>query len=133
MSKKILGCYILDSGMTWGEHVSKIVGKISQAIGYTENQTFAFIQNIEEFVFCYDFTLHRLLQYILGKFRSCAKIHLDKIKKRQNKYARMILNEGLYTPQRSLLLRLDCQSVEQRIKYKYCVLVFKIQNNLTPT
>ena len=56
---KYLGV-ILDSGMTWGEHVSKIVGKISQAIGriYKENQTFAFIQNIEELVFCYDFTLH---------------------------------------------------------------------------
>ena len=29
---KYLGV-ILDSGMTWGEHVSKIVGKISQTIG----------------------------------------------------------------------------------------------------
>ena len=29
---KYLGV-ILDSGMTWGDHVSKIVGKISQAIG----------------------------------------------------------------------------------------------------
>ena len=45
----------------------------------------------------------------------------------------MILNEGFYTPQCSLLLRLDRQSVEERIKYQYCVLVFKIQNNLTPT
>ena len=56
---KYLGV-ILDSDMTWGEHVSKIVGKISPNLPgdrlYKENQTFAFIQNSEEFVFCYDFT-----------------------------------------------------------------------------
>ena len=71
--------------------------------------------------------------YCSMSWGSCAKIHRDKIQKLQNKYARMILNEGYYTPQRSLLLRLNWQSVEERIEYQYRVSVFKIQNYLTPT
>ena len=72
------------------------------------------------------------IDYCSISWGSCAKIHRDKIQKLQNKYARMILNEGYYTPQRSWLLRLNWQSVEERIKHQHCVLVFKIQNNLTP-
>ena len=61
---------------------------------------------------------------------SCAKIHRDKIQKLQNKYASMILNDGYnYTPQRSLLLKLNVQSVGERIKYQYCVLVLKYKIN----
>ena len=76
-----------------------------------------------------------ILPYIdyCSTWGSCAKIHRDKIQKLQNIYASMILNEGYYTPQRSLLLRLNWQSIEERMIYQYCVLVFKIQNNLTPT
>ena len=32
-----------------------------------------------------------------------------------------------------MLLTLGWQSVEERIKYQYCVLVYKIQHNLVPT
>ena len=58
---------------------------------------------------------------------------MDKIQKLQNKYARMILKKDYNTSQRSLLYTLKWQSVEQRMKYQYCVLVFKILNNLIPT
>ena len=132
---KYLGV-ILDSGMTWGEHVSKIVGKISQAIGCIRR-----IKHLLSLKILKNLYFAMILPYIdyccsSTSWGSCAKIHWDKIQKLQNKYARMILNEGYYTPQRSLLLRLNWQSVEERIEYQYCqycVLVFKIQNNLTPT
>ena len=127
---KYLGV-ILDSGMTWGEHVSKIVCKISQAIGCIRR-----IKHLLLFKILKNLHFAMILPYIdycSTSWGSCAKIHRDKIQKLQNKYARMILNAGYYTPQRSLLLRLNWQSVEERIKYQYCVLVFKIQNNLTPT
>ena len=113
--------------MTWGEHVSKIVGKISQAIGCIRRikhlLSFKILKNL------YFTIILPYIDYCSTSWGSCAKIHRDKIQKLQNKYARMILN----TPQRSLLLRLNWQSVIERIKYQYCVLVFKIQNNLTPT
>ena len=47
------------------------------------------------------------IDYCSTSWGSCAKIHRGKIQKLQNKYARMILNEGYYTPQRSLLLILN--------------------------
>ena len=117
--------------MTWGEHVSKIVGKISQARGCIRR-----IKHLLSFKILKNFYLAMSLPYIdycSKSWGSCAKIHRDKNQKLQNKYARMILNESCYTPHRSLLLRLNWQSVEERIKYQYCVPVFKIQTLLTPT
>ena len=107
-----------------------IVGKISRLIGCIRR-----IKHLLSFKILKNLYFAMILPYIdycSTSWGSCAKIHRDKIQKLQNKYARMILNEGYYTPQRSLLLRLNWQSVEERIKYQYCVLVFKIQNNLMP-
>ena len=111
--------------------MTKIVGKISQAIGCIRR-----IKHVLSFKILKNLYFAMILPYIdccSTSWGSCAKIHRDKIQKLQNKYARMILNAGYYTPQRSLLLRLNWKSVEERIEYQYCVLVFKIQNNLAPT
>ena len=127
---KYLGV-LLDSGMTWGVHISTVVSKISRAIGcirrIKEWLSFKILKNL------YFAMILPYIDYCNTAWGSCAKIHRDKIQKLQNKYARMILNKDYHTSQRSLLHMLKWQSVEQRIKYQYCVLVFKIQNNLVPT
>ena len=120
----------LDSGMTWGEHVSSIVVKISRTIGC--------IRRIKQFLpprilkNLYFAMILPYIDYCCTSWGSCAKTHKDKIQKLQNKYARIILNKDYLTSQHHLLLTLKWQTVEERIKYKYCVLAFKIQNNLAP-
>ena len=59
-------------------------------------------------------------------------MNLGKIQRLQNKYARLVLNVDSFTPQCYLTTTLNWQSVEQRIKYQYCLLVFKILNNMVP-
>ena len=80
----------VDSGMTWGEHVSKIVGKISQTIGCIRR-----IKHLLSFKIFKNLYFAMILPYIgycSTSLGSCAKIHRDKIKKLQTKYGRMILN-----------------------------------------
>ena len=48
----------------------------------------------------------------------------------QNKYARLVLNADWYSSQCFLMTTLNWQTVEHRIKYQYCLLVFKVLNNL---
>ena len=127
---KYLGI-IFDSSMIWGEHVTYFVGKICRAIGC--------IRRIKNFLSrkmltnLYFTMILSYIDYCCTYWGSCAKMYKDKIQKLQNKYARLILNADYYTPQSSLLLTLNWQSVEERIKYQYCVFVYKIRNNLVPT
>ena len=127
---KYLGV-LFDSNMTWGVHVSTVVSKISRAIGCIRRikqwLPFKVLKNL------YFSMILPYIDYCTTSWGSCAKIHKDKIQKLQNKYARLILNKDYETRQHSLLNTMKWQSVEQRIKYQYCVLVFKIQNNLIPT
>ena len=127
---KYLGV-IFYSGMTWKEHICYIVGKISRAIGC--------IRRIKQFlslkllINLYFALILPHVDYCCTSWGSSAKIYKDKITKLQNKYARVVLNADYCTPQRSMLLTLGWQSVEERLKYQYCVLVYKIQQNLVPT
>ena len=55
---KYLGV-ILDTSMTWNEHVTSVVGKnFTRDRLYSEDKTSASIQNSEEFVFFNDFALY---------------------------------------------------------------------------
>ena len=55
---KYLGV-ILDTSMTWNEHVTSVIGKNFTRDGlYSEDKTSDSIKNSEEFVFFHDFTLY---------------------------------------------------------------------------
>ena len=77
---------IFDSGISWGERVTKIiVGKISQTIGCTRR-----IKHLLSFKILKNLYFAMILPYIdycSTSWGSCAKIHRDKIQKLQNKYA----------------------------------------------
>ena len=122
----------LDSSMTWDVHVSTVVSKISRVIGCIRRIkqwiSYKMLKNL------YFAMILPYIDYCSTSWGSCAKIHRDKIQKLQNKYARLILNKDYQTSQHSLLHTMKWQSVEQHIKYQYCLLVFKIQNKcVVPT
>ena len=50
----------------------------------------------------------------------------------QNKYAKLVLNADFYTKTVELLNTLKWQSVENRINFYYCVLVYKVLHGLSP-
>ena len=58
---------------------------------------------------------------------------MNKIQKLQNRYARLVLNTDYTSSQCSMLTTFNWQSVEQRIKYHKCVLIYKIHNSLSPS
>ena len=72
------------------------------------------------------------IDYCYTAWGSCSKTNLNIIQRLQNKYARLVLNADWYTSQCFLMTTLNWQTVEHRIKYQYCLLVFKVLNNLAP-
>lgn len=61
-----------------------------------------------------------------------SKIVIDRLQRFQNKFIRMIFNLSKRTTVRPFLLSLKWQTIEERIKYQFCIVVFKIWNRLTP-
>ena len=73
------------------------------------------------------------LNYCCTAWGGCSKTNLSKLQKLQNKYARLVLNADRFTSRCFLLTTLNWQSVEQIIRYQYCILTYKALNNLAPT
>ena len=56
---------------------------------------------------------------------------LTNLQKLQNRYARLVLRAEYFTPKNVLMSKLKWQSVEGKIKYQKCILIFKIINDLS--
>ena len=126
---KYLGV-ILDSQLTWSEHIKHISIKISRSIGCIRR-----IKHLiphKTLITLYFALILPHIDYCCTAWGSCSKTNLSKLQKLQNRYARLILNKNYDTPQCTLLTTLNWQSVEQRLKYHYCLLVFKIINTMAP-
>ena len=61
-----------------------------------------------------------------------SKIVIDRLHKFQNRFIRMIFNLSNVTSARPFLFTLKWQTIEERIKYQFCIMVFKILNNQAP-
>ena len=126
---KYLGV-ILDSQLVWSKHIETICLKISRSI--------ACIRRIKHLVpnkvliNLYYALILPYIDYCCTAWGSCSKANLLKIQKLQNRYARLVLNVDRFTSKCFLLTTLNWQSVEQRIKYHYCVIMYKALNSLTP-
>ena len=107
-----------------------IHSKISRSIGCIRRVKQLIPKNILINLY-YAFIL-RHIDYCCTAWGSCSKMNLAKIQRLQNKYARLVLNADSFTSQCYLTSTLNWQSVEQRIKFQYCLLVFKILKNLVP-
>ena len=107
-----------------------IHGKISRSIGCIRRIKQLVPQKI--LINLYYALILPHIDYCCTAWGSCSKTNLAKIQRLQNKYARLVLNVDSYTPQCFLTTTLSWQSVVQRIKYQYCLLVFKIMKNIVP-
>ena len=126
---KYLGV-ILDSQLNWSLHISHVSNKISRSIGC--------IRRIKSYltkkhlINLYYALVLSYIDYCCTAWGSCCISNLNKLQKLQNRYARLVLNRDYTSSQCSLLTALNWQSIEQRIKYQKCIVVYKIQNNLSP-
>ena len=126
---KYLGI-ILDSNLNWSFHISHVSNKISRSIGCIRRiKTFLSAKQLNNLYYA---LILSYIDYCCTAWGSCSNTNLNKIQKLQNRYARLVLNTDYTSSQCSMLTTLNWQSVEQRVKYHKCLLVFKILNNLTP-
>ena len=126
---KYLGL-IFDSQLLWNDHILYIHSKISRSIGCIRRVKHLIPKKILINLY-YAFILPHI-DYCCTAWGSCSKMNLAKIQRLQNKYARLVLNADSFTSQCYLTTTLNWQSVEQRIKFQYCLLVFKILKNMVP-
>ena len=127
---KYLGI-ILDSRLLWNEHVSYIRTKLCRSINCIRRVKHLIPRKI--LVNLYYSLILPHIDYCCTAWGNCSKTNLNSIQKLQNKYARLVLNANFYTSQCSLMTTLSWQPVEHRIKYQYCLTVYKILNNLAPS
>ena len=126
---KYLGV-ILDSQLNWSYYISYISNKISRSIGCIRR--IKYVLSSKQLTNLYHALILSYIDYCCTAWGNCSNTNLNKIQKLQNRYARLVLNTDYTSSQCSMLTTLNWQSVEQRIKYHKCLLVYKIQNNLSP-
>ena len=126
---KYLGV-ILDPYLNWSNHVDYIVKKISK--------THACLRRIKSYVNqknlinLYFSLIVPYLDYCCTVWGNKTRTSTQRLQRCQNKYARLVLNADKYTPSSSLLKTLHWQSIQQRIKYQQCIMVYKILNDKVP-
>ena len=126
---KYLGV-ILDSQLNWSYYISYLSNKISRSIGCIRR--IKYVLSSKQLTNLYHALILSYIDYCCTAWGNCSNTNLNKIQKLQNRYARLVLNTDYTSSQCSMLTTLNWQSVEQRIKYHKCLLVYKIQNNLSP-
>ena len=127
---KYLGV-ILDNKLNWSLHISHIANKISRSIGCIRRiKTYLSQKHLINLYFA---LILSYIDYCCTAWGNCSITSMNKIQKLQNRYARLVLNTDYTSSQCSMLTTLNWQSVEQRIKYHKCVLIYKIHNSLSPS
>ena len=122
---------ILDPYLKWSDHVDYIVKKIAK--------THACIRKIKPFVRSktlidlYFSLIVPHLDYCCTIWGNKSKTGIQRLQRCQNKCARLALNADRFTSSSSLLKSLQWQSVEQRVKYHQCIMVYKILNCRVPS
>lgn len=126
---KYLGV-ILDPCMKWTKHVNTVISKLSRVT--------ACIRRIKPYlsrknlIDLYHTMFIPHLDYCSIIWGNTTKCNIMRLQRAQNRYARMILNVDRYTSTTLLLRTLNWQSVQQRIKFNHCVMMFKLINNRVP-
>ena len=129
-SIKYLGV-IIDSQLLWSQHINYICTKVSRSIGCIRRIRHLISHKVR--VNLYYSLILPYIDYCCTAWGGCSKTNLYKLQKLQNRYARLVLNVDRFTSKCFLLTTLNWQSVEQRIKYHYCILTYKALNNLAPS
>ena len=127
---KYLGI-IIDSQLLWSKHIESICSKVSRSIGCIRR--IRHLISYEVLINLYYALILPYLNYCCTAWGGCSKTNISKLQKLQNKYARLVLNADRFTSKCFLLTTLNWLSVEQIIKYQYCILTYKALNNLAPT
>ena len=127
-SMKYLGV-TLDKNLTWSLHVKEVVKKVSGTIAYIRRIR-NYISRKNLITLYYSLILPHL-NYCNSVWGNTSKQNLTKLQKLQNRYARLVLLAEYFTPQNVLMSKLKWRSLEERIKYQKCILIFKIINDLS--
>ena len=122
---------IFEQTLDWSPHVDEVVMKISRSIVCIRRIKSCLTRKIMNQLY-FSFILPHI-DYCCAVWGSLTKTNLNRLQRCQNKYARVVLNGGYYMSAQALTHALKWQSVEQRIQYHYCVLVYKLLHNLAPT
>ena len=126
---KYLGV-VVDHNLDWSSHINEVVRKITHSV-----------QSVRRIKHCLNEVTLRQLYYTLilphidycsTVWASSTKKNLLRLQRCQNKYARLILNADYYTPTVKLLDTLKWQSVEIRLNFQYCVMIYKLLHGLSP-
>lgn len=126
---KYLGV-VLDSRLDWSQHLSHITMKISRAIGCIRRiRMFLTHKNL---INLYYAMILPHIDYCCTSWGIYSQTNRSKLQRLQNKYIRLIFRVNRHTSVSSYRSDLNVQSIEERIKFQCCVLVYKILNGQAP-
>lgn len=126
---KYLGI-VIDENLSFNQQAEFIIKKVAKKVN--------FLYRINRYVSMYTrVTIYKTI--VAPHFDYCntimvnfSKFNIQRLQKIQNRAMRAILRCDRYTPIKSMLEALCFMSIQQRIYYNTCILVYKIVNNRAP-
>ena len=128
-SVKSLGIYI-DENLTWHSHIDKLCKKIASAIGA--------IKRVKPFVpqstllNTYNSLVQSHFDYCSPVWGNCGKTLSNKLKKLQNRAARVITSSDYDVNVDSLFPRLSWKDLKSQRQIQNALIVFKSLNGVVP-
>ena len=126
---KYLGV-ILDINLNWSMHVKSLVNKVTRAIG-SIHRVRQYISH-KNMINLYHSLILPHIDYCCITWGLRSKLVIDRLQKFQNRFIRMLFHLSYTTSAKPYIIRLEWQTIEERIKYQFCLMVFKILNRQAP-
>ena len=128
-STKFIGV-ILDSKLTWGNHLSLIRSKVAKGIGVLSKSRK--ILHSSSLVTLYHSLIFPYFIYCIEVWGSAASIHVIPLFKLQKKVARMIMSVRMRTPSAQLFTELGLLTLENIYRQRITIFMFKFIKNMLP-
>lgn len=125
-SEKYLGL-ILDSGLTWKLHISKIRSKLTSLNGALRRIVRNLPLNVRHTI--YNSLVKTHIDYLIEIWGAAAKSNLKILQTAQNKLIKTLFNYDYLTPSVQLYKNVKLMNIDNTFKYFTCILIRKILTN----
>ena len=132
--KKISKCktlgVIIDDKLLWKDHINEISAKVSKGLGIMRRIKTFVTQSVMQSL--YNSLILPYFDYCNMVWENTAKYNLQKIKKMQNRAARILTGSSYDVPTTDLMRQLKWQTLEDRRDHKKALLMHKVKNGTAP-
>lgn len=127
---KYLGI-IIDSKLTFNDHINYICNKISKKLGFAYRVSKHLTLYTRKTI--YNTIIKPHFEYCSSILYMCNDTSISKLQLLQNRCMRFILKCNRYTSINTMQCTLNWFSVKENIKYRTLIFLYKLHNNLLPT